>query len=86
MLKGKGLQIDWNQYIQTICHKEYKDWFENGVDFEVLSLGSMEWKKGKDGSFPEQPPELPVLWVVTLGGLDLPQFPFGEAVRLLSVK
>lgn len=37
------------------------------------------------GSFPEQPPELPVLWVVTPGGLDLPQFPFGEAVRLLSV-
>ena len=37
------------------------------------------------GSFPEQQPELPVLWVVTPGGLDLPQFPFGEAVRLLSV-
>lgn len=36
------------------------------------------------GTFPEQPPELPVLWVVTPGGLDLPQFPFGEAVRLLS--
>jgi len=26
-----------------------------------------------------------VLWVVTPGGLDLSQFPFGEAVRLLSV-
>ena len=38
------------------------------------------------GSFPEQPPELPVLWVVTPGGLDLPHFSFGEAVRLLSVK
>lgn len=37
------------------------------------------------GSFPEQAPELPVLWVVTPGGLDLPQFPFGEAVRLLSI-
>ena len=37
------------------------------------------------GSFPENPPQLPVLWVVTPNGLDLGQFPFGEAVRLLSV-
>jgi predicted metal-dependent peptidase len=37
------------------------------------------------GDFPRQVPELPVLWVVTPGGLDLAQFPFGEAVRLLSV-
>ena len=36
------------------------------------------------GSFPSDIPELPVLWVVTPGGLDLKQFPFGEAVRLLS--
>jgi predicted metal-dependent peptidase len=35
-------------------------------------------------SFPSDVPELPVLWVVTPGGLDLNQFPFGEAVRLLS--
>jgi predicted metal-dependent peptidase len=37
------------------------------------------------GSFPEKTPELPVLWVVTPGGLDLSEFEFGEAVRLLSV-
>ncbi|VEP17423.1 conserved hypothetical protein [Hyella patelloides LEGE 07179] len=37
------------------------------------------------GTFPETPPELPVLWVVTPGGLDLAQFPFGEAVRLLNL-
>lgn len=37
------------------------------------------------GAFPKKKPELPVLWVVTPGGLDLSQFPFGEAVRLLSV-
>lgn len=37
------------------------------------------------GTFPEKQPELPVLWVVTPGGLDLQKFPFGEAVRLLSV-
>lgn len=37
------------------------------------------------GSFPKNPPQLPVLWVVTPNGLDLSRFPFGEAVRLLSV-
>ncbi|MDJ0589528.1 MAG: VWA-like domain-containing protein [Pleurocapsa sp. MO_226.B13] len=37
------------------------------------------------GSFPQNPPQLPVLWVVAPRGLDLTCFPFGEAVRLLSV-
>ncbi|MBN3874188.1 VWA-like domain-containing protein [Nostoc sp. JL33] len=37
------------------------------------------------GTFPDKVPELPVLWVVTPGGLTLAEFPFGEAVRLLSV-
>jgi predicted metal-dependent peptidase len=37
------------------------------------------------GTFPSQTPAFPVLWVVTPGGLALEQFPFGEAVRLLSV-
>ena len=36
------------------------------------------------GTFPDTVPQLPVLWVVTPGGLDLSQFPFGETVRLLS--
>ncbi len=35
------------------------------------------------GEFPTAPPVLPTLWVVTAGGLDLAQFPFGEAVRLV---
>lgn len=37
------------------------------------------------GDFPNPAPELPTLWVVTPGGLDLSAFPFGEAVRLISV-
>ena len=36
------------------------------------------------GTFPSQEPDLPVLWVVTPGGLDLERFPFGETVRLLA--
>jgi predicted metal-dependent peptidase len=36
------------------------------------------------GEFPLPAPELPTLWVVTPGGLDLAQFPFGETVRLID--
>lgn len=36
------------------------------------------------GNFPQRSPQFPVLWVVTPGGLDLQQFPFGEAVRLVQ--
>lgn len=36
------------------------------------------------GNFPDEAPELPTLWIVTPGGLALEDFPFGEAVRLLS--
>ena len=36
------------------------------------------------GHFPEWQPRMPVLWVVTAGGLDLKRFPFGERVRLVG--
>lgn len=36
------------------------------------------------GSFPESKPDLPVLWVVTPGGLQSNDFPFGEVVRLVD--
>jgi predicted metal-dependent peptidase len=36
------------------------------------------------GEFPVTPPILPTLWVVTPGGLNLSQFPFGEAVRSID--
>lgn len=38
------------------------------------------------GTFPSETPELPTLWVVPPGGLALERFPFGEAVRLLSIE
>ncbi len=34
------------------------------------------------GSFPAHGPAVPLLWVVTAGGLGLDAFPFGEALRL----
>lgn len=34
------------------------------------------------GEFPTIVPPIPTLWVVSVGGLDLAAFPFGEAVRL----
>lgn len=55
---------------------EQSDWYSSGVCV-YLTDGY--------GTFPERSPTLPVLWVVTPGGLNLEQFPFGEAVRLLSV-
>ncbi|EAZ94355.1 hypothetical protein CY0110_10782 [Crocosphaera chwakensis CCY0110] len=33
-------------------------------------------------SFPDMKPELPTLWVITPGGLNLNEIPFGEAVKL----
>ncbi|MEG4320448.1 MULTISPECIES: VWA-like domain-containing protein [unclassified Microcoleus] len=52
-----------------------RDWHSSGVCV-YLTDGY--------GTFPQEPPVLPVLWVVTPGGLDLAQFPFGETVQLLS--
>ncbi|WP_018465446.1 DUF2201 family putative metallopeptidase [Calidithermus timidus] len=36
------------------------------------------------GDFPPEPPELPVLWAITPGGVDLENLPFGEGVRLVG--
>jgi predicted metal-dependent peptidase len=36
------------------------------------------------GTFPSAPPDLPVLWVLTAGGIALEAVPFGEAVRLIE--
>jgi len=35
------------------------------------------------GRFPEHAPAVPLLWVITAGGLPLEKVPFGEAVRLV---
>jgi predicted metal-dependent peptidase len=35
------------------------------------------------GRFPERAPDVPMLWVITPGGLALEKVPFGEAVRLV---
>ncbi len=34
------------------------------------------------GSFPKVPPESPVMWVVSAGGLESAAFPFGQVVRM----
>lgn len=59
--------------------------------FERVSTDQDEWTPAVSvyltdgyGKFPDVPPQYPVLWVVTPGGLDLSLFPFGEAVRLLA--
>jgi predicted metal-dependent peptidase len=35
------------------------------------------------GQFPKRAPAIPMLWVITAGGLPLERVPFGEAVRLV---
>jgi predicted metal-dependent peptidase len=35
------------------------------------------------GRFPQRAPSVPMLWVITAGGLPLERVPFGEAVRLV---
>jgi len=35
------------------------------------------------GTFPSEPPQAPVLWVLSPGGIGLQEIPFGEAVRLI---
>ena len=54
-------------------------------NWDGMGTGVCVYLTDGHGSFPKNPPQLPVLWVVTPGGLDLDRFPFGEAVRLLSV-
>lgn len=35
------------------------------------------------GTFPSEPPQMPVLWVLSPGGISLHDVPFGETVRLI---
>ncbi|HIK32100.1 MAG TPA: hypothetical protein IGS17_17220 [Oscillatoriales cyanobacterium M59_W2019_021] len=55
-----------------------------GETWDGYSSGVCVYLTDGYGTFPPEPPELPVLWVVTPGGLPGEQFPFGETVRLLG--
>ena len=55
-------------------------------DWDSMSTSVCVYFTDGYGTFPDAAPEFPVLWVVTPGGLDLSQFPFGETVRLLSIR
>ncbi|WP_348252684.1 VWA-like domain-containing protein [Trichocoleus desertorum] len=52
--------------------------------WDGMTMGVCIYLTDGYGQFPTDAPCSPVLWVVTSGGLALEQFPFGEAVRLLS--
>lgn len=53
-------------------------------NWDCQSTGVCVYLTDGYGNFPSDPPPLPVLWVVTPGGLGLEGFPFGETVRLIS--
>ena len=46
------------------------------------SEGLLVYLTDGHGKFPDKKPDLPVLWVVTPGGLPSRRFPFGEVARL----
>lgn len=52
--------------------------------WDGMTMGVCIYLTDGYGQFPTETPCLPVLWVVAPGGLAPEQFPFGEAVRLLS--
>ncbi|GAB4297810.1 MAG: VWA-like domain-containing protein [Oscillatoriaceae cyanobacterium] len=59
--------------------------FEKVIEnWDNYSTGVCVYLTDGYGEFPPEPPLLPVLWVVTPGGMALENFPFGEAVRLLA--
>jgi predicted metal-dependent peptidase len=35
------------------------------------------------GTFPSEPPQAPVLWVLSPGGISVQDIPFGETIRLI---
>lgn len=44
-LQSSGIHIQSSSRSWT--SEDYKNWFSNGVNFEVLNIGSKNWKKGK---------------------------------------
>ncbi|MBD2577135.1 VWA-like domain-containing protein [Oscillatoria sp. FACHB-1406] len=56
----------------------------DGCGWDGQSNGVCVYLTDGYGAFPSAPPPLPVLWVITPGGLDSQEFPFGETVRLSS--
>ena len=64
---------------------DFKPFFARvGDDQDPLAPNVCIYLTDGYGDFPALPPTIPTLWVVTPGGLDTEQFPFGEAVRLLK--
>jgi predicted metal-dependent peptidase len=52
-------------------------------ELEMTSSAVLIYLTDGYGTFPEPPPEHPVLWVVTPGGLQSGKFPFGTVARLI---
>ena len=46
-LNYHGVKIESSILLLNGNHKEYSRWFNEGIDCEVLNLGSKNWKKGK---------------------------------------
>ncbi len=61
---------------------DFRPFFERVTEEETRDSVCVYLTDGY-GTFPSALPDVPVLWVVTPGGLDPSRFPFGETTRLL---
>lgn len=48
-LSYEGVRINKKIIMTNNDRSEYQRWFSNGIDCEILNLGSKSWKKGKVG-------------------------------------
>ena len=62
---------------------DFRPFFAAILDHDFESAVAVYLTDGY-GEFPDPAPDLPVLWIVTPGGLDSERFPFGEVVRMLE--
>ena len=46
-LKAQGLQINTNIYLPNTKHRSEQYWFREGINCEILKIGSKGWRKGK---------------------------------------
>ena len=62
---------------------EFAPFFDAADEAGLVADGTVAvYLTDGEGSFPSEPPNYPVLWIVTPGGIDEDRFPFGDVVRM----
>ena len=62
---------------------EFAPFFDAADEAGLVADGTVAvYLTDGEGPFPSEPPNYPVLWIVTPGGIDEDRFPFGDVVRM----